>query len=816
MLIASKLANWSRRGGILGPTMVIALVFLLLLAAALVVALDVHGAGVSLGRAAAMRDDPALQRLVGRLESLQAARWLLLIGQLIVAGCLAWTFRQLPRRAEALVARDAEQSLERIARDAEQSLERIALEGKQSQALLERLSIATQAAGIYCWELDWNTYAITWDESRLPASEAAAASKRHFGAELGSDLFKWVHPDDQHAGGKAMTESLARGEDHVSFRYRIVLPNQSIRHVQAFARTYTDAAGKPQRSLGVSWDVTAEVEAAASAARNAASESAMLERLSVATQAAGIQCWEYDFKQHKVVWLEQGLEHPPTTPEAIAAAGEAMFDQILPEDDAIGRDMTEAALVEHKPMVSTRSRRLDADGKLHHIQMYQRLFYDEHGERARALGAMLDITESIERQVELEALSIRFGIATRAAHAGVWEFRVKTSESWWNDTMYVIYGCSPETFKPTLAAALAMIHPDDLPIAQAAWTEALDNSNQLHVQFRIVRPDGSIAHLDSLAVVVTDPETQERRLVGISLDISERVEAEQRERWLQKQLREASHQSGMAEVATGVLHNVGNVLNSLGIATSTAQTRLKACQIERVGQVAAMLEVNRLSLSEFLTNDDRGKRLPNYLTALGARIAADAESVQQEFAAISGHVQYLRQIVQAQQSFARVGGAQDEVDVSEVVETALTLKGQELKGAEITRDIGELPPVQTDRYKLLQIVVNFIANACDAMAANRSAVSRMAIRVHAADGQLEIAVEDSGVGIAPELLPRVWEFGFTTKAHGHGFGLHSAAVAAQQLGGTVLAQSNGVGLGARFSVTIPIHAAAQVDRDAAA
>ena len=108
-----------------------------------------------------------------------------------------------------------------------------------------------------------------------------AASRRHFGVELGSDLFKWVHPDDQHAGGKTITESLARGEDHVSFRYRLVLPDGSIRHVQAFARTYCDAAGKPQRSLGVSWDVTPEVEAAERAARDAAKERQLLERLSV-------------------------------------------------------------------------------------------------------------------------------------------------------------------------------------------------------------------------------------------------------------------------------------------------------------------------------------------------------------------------------------------------------------------------------------------------------------------------------------------------------------------------------------------------------
>jgi signal transduction histidine kinase len=794
MLNATNLATWLRRRAFIGPTAPLPHILALLIAAALIVALEMHTASLSIVRASAMHDDAALERLGARLGSLQTAGWFLLVGQLIIAGILAWTFWQSARRAQALIAQ----------------------EGKHSQALLERLSMATQAAGIYCWELDWKTYAITWDESRLPAAEAAAASRRHFGAELGSDLFKWVHPDDQHAGGKAMSESLARGEDHVSFRYRIVLPNHSIRHVQAFARTYSDAAGKPQRSLGVSWDVTAEVEAAETVTRNAANERAMRERLSVATQAAGLQCWEFDFKQDKVVWLDQGLEQQKGTPESIAAAGKAMFDQILPEDQEVNRAVTDEARAQRKPIVSSRCRRRDADGTLHHIQMYQRLFFDEQGACVRVLGAMLDITDSFQRQVELEALSIRFGIATRAANAGVWEYRTENAEIWWNATMYVIYGCSAETFRPTMDAAVAMIHPGDLALAQAAWTDALQESNQLHVQFRIVRPDGSIAHLDSIAAVVIDPDTSQRRLVGITLDISERVAAEHRERRLQKQLREASHQSGMAEVVTGVLHNVGNVLNSLGVATSIAQTRLKACQIERVGKVAAMLEVNRGTLAEFLTSDSRGMRLPEYLTALGAQLISDADALQQEFDAISGHVRYLHQIIQAQQSFARVGGAQDEVNISELVETALTLKGQDLNGAEITRDIGDLSIVQTDRYKLLQIIVNFIANACDAMVANGSTARRIAIRVRTVLGQLEIAVEDSGVGIAPELLPRVWEFGFTTKAHGHGFGLHSAAVAAQQLGGTVSAQSAGAGLGARFAVTIPIRAACEVDRDAAA
>src|SRR6202034_807567 len=253
----------------------------------------------------------------------------------------------------------------------------------QSQALLERLSIATQAAGIYCWELDWKPYAITWDESRLPAAEAAAASRRHFGVELGSDLFKWVHPDDQHAGGKAMAESLARGEDHVSFRYRLVLPDGTIRHVQAFARTYSDAAGKPQRSLGVSWDVTQEVEAAARAMRDASKERELRERLSVVTQAAGLQCWEYDFKQAQLTWLDYGSGDESATSTSTQQAGDALYALILPEDLVEIARLSEAARARREPMISARFRRRDPDGTLRYIDTYHRFFYDPQGQPRR-------------------------------------------------------------------------------------------------------------------------------------------------------------------------------------------------------------------------------------------------------------------------------------------------------------------------------------------------------------------------------------------------------------------------------------------------
>ena len=684
------------------------------------------------------------------------------------------------------------------------------LAASKSEKLLERLSIATQAAGIYCWELDWGTYSINWDASRLPAAEVAAASRRHFGFELGSDLFKWVHPEDQHSGGNAISESLARGEDHASFRYRLVLPDQSIRHVQAFARTYAGVDGKPLRSVGVSWDITEEVEAATRAARDAAKERELLERLSVATHAAGLQCWEYDFGAGELTWLDNDLSSGRTGSPSARELGEAQFALVFPEDLQEITQKSDVARARGEPMMSAMYRRSDPDGTTHYIQHYQRFFYDESGASTRALGANIDITESHRRQIELETLSVRFDIATRAAQAGVWEWEERTDEIWWSETMFAIYGVAATTFRPTYSNVCGLIHPDDLVPAEAAWREAIQAS-VMHVEFRVLRPDGTTAYLDTLATM-TEPRAGERRLVGITLDISERVAAQQRERRLQKQVVEASHLSGMAEVATGVLHNVGNVLNSLGISASTARAHLQIEALERIERVAAMLDEHHSG--RLASSSERWKLMPEYLRALSGQMRRDAEVVQHEIGAIDGHVQYLREIVQAQQSFARVGGAEEAVNVRELIEGALRLKSQELNGTSIIRDIDAVAEVWTERYKLLQIIVNFVTNACDAMAANASRERRMAVRARLADGELEIAVEDTGVGIPAELMQRIWEFGFTTKAHGHGFGLHSSAVAAQQLGGSVSAESPGAGKGARFAVKIPVRSERAARRSA--
>ena len=210
----------------------------------------------------------------------------------------------------------------------------------------------------------------------------------------------------------------------------------------------------------------------------------------------------------------------------------------------------------------------------------------------RRLKARMDAEIEAERRrrTELETMSVRFGIATSAARAGVYELKEDGLDLWWSDSMYELYGQSPQGFKPAIATWLELIHPADRLSAKNAITAAMLDQSQLRSQYRVVRPDGSERHIASLAAVVTDTVDGSSRLVGIDLDISERIEADERERKLQQQLRDSSRLAGMAEIATNVLHNIGNVLNSVNISATLVTDKIKNSKAAGLGKIAALVQ----------------------------------------------------------------------------------------------------------------------------------------------------------------------------------------------------------------------------------
>jgi PAS domain S-box-containing protein len=426
----------------------------------------------------------------------------------------------------------------------------------------------------------------------------------------------------------------------------------------------------------------------------------------------------------------------------------------------------------------------------------------------RRLKARMEAEIATERQrrAELETMSVRFGVATRAARAGVYELKSDGLDLWWSDTMHELYGQSPGEFRPTIASWLGLIHPDDRDEAHIAMTSAIRDHGQLRSQYRVLRPDGSVRHIASLAAVVTDSFNASPRLVGIDLDITERVDAEEREHRLQQQLRDTSRHAGMAEIATNVLHNIGNVLNSVNISATVVSEKVKNPRAAGLGKVAALLQQNAADLGAFVSADERGKHLPAYLTQLSEQLTLDQRASLEELDLLRKNIDHIKEIVVMQQSYSKLVGVPEKLVVASLVEDALRMNTGAFSrhGVSVRCEIDEVPEIVVEKHKILQILINLLRNAKYACEASSKADKQVVISVSNQPHGVRIEVADNGIGIRPEHMTRIFSHGFTTKKEGHGFGLHSGALAARDLGGSLRVESAGLGHGATFTLDLPL------------
>ncbi len=298
----------------------------------------------------------------------------------------------------------------------------------------------------------------------------------------------------------------------------------------------------------------------------------------------------------------------------------------------------------------------------------------------------------------------------------------------------------------------------------------------------------------------------EERTRELRQEIAEHQRA--REELIQAQgMVQISRQAGMAEVATSVLHNVGNVLNSVSVSAEVVVGKVRGFRIGSLKSVAELLRQHAANLPEFLTSDPRGKELPDYLLKLAGRLAEPQQGILQELEVLRKNIEHIKEIVAMQQSHARSGGVFEALSLADLVEDALRINaaGFSRHEVDLIREFSPVPPVVTDRHRVLQILVNLLSNAKYALTKAATGDKRLIVRVtpDGTDGA-KIEVIDSGVGIAPENLARIFQHGFTTKEDGHGFGLHSGALAAKELGGRLTVHSDGVGQGATFTLELPL------------
>ena len=274
----------------------------------------------------------------------------------------------------------------------------------------------------------------------------------------------------------------------------------------------------------------------------------------------------------------------------------------------------------------------------------------------------------------------------------------------------------------------------------------------------------------------------------------------------QNSLVELSRAAGMAEVATGVLHNVGNVLNSVNVSCTLLTEEIRGSRAGNVAKIAEMLENAPGGLIAFLTRDERGRQIPAYLSSLGDALVKEHRVMHNETKLLSDRIEHIKEIVTMQQNYGRVSGVSEHVSPSLLMEDALLLNSGGLTRHDIgvVKEYDTVEPIRTEKHKVLQILVNLINNAKYACSESSQDDKAIALKIYnGKQNQVCLEVSDNGIGIPPDNLSRIFQHGFTTRKTGHGFGLHSGALVAKEMGGSLQALSDGVGCGSTFTLSIP-------------
>lgn len=294
-----------------------------------------------------------------------------------------------------------------------------------------------------------------------------------------------------------------------------------------------------------------------------------------------------------------------------------------------------------------------------------------------------------------------------------------------------------------------------------------------------------------------------RQLEALRKEVGEREAAEQRLVENNRDMMRLSREAGMNEVATGVLHNIGNALNSINVSTELV-----------FSQVNDHARFTAVALRDFFRKPPENAApvfaahpLAPDLRAFAASLAGlsveQVEEAGRELAALRISVAHLKDIVCRQQSLAKNVPVAEPFDVREAVRDALVLTKSDCASVNLRvetepdRRIG----VIADRSSVVQILINLITNACVAMNGTPPAQRNLLIKIGPPSANhVPVAVSDNGCGIASHQLVSIFSYGFTTRPEGHGFGLHNSANVARLNGGSLHVASDGPGKGATFTL----------------
>jgi len=380
-----------------------------------------------------------------------------------------------------------------------------------------------------------------------------------------------------------------------------------------------------------------------------------------------------------------------------------------------------------------------------------------------------------------------------------------------NPAMLKMFGC--RTKKEFLELKPEQISPQRQPDGalsfkklEAVYQVSRGGASQ---QFEWVnqRLDGAEFHTE--IVVTSFPLNGRQVLHQVFRDITERKKIEETLRQTQLKLVETAHSAGMAEIATGVLHNIGNILNSVNISTEEIAMILKQSKVRGFLKANDMMRANLEDLPRFFNQHPKGKLIPGYYLSLGEAINDEHKLMSEEIDSLAKKVAMMRDVISTQQSYAKASLYVEDVVITDLIEDAVKLQIAALnkQGVKIKRRYYDRLTGTVPKVKLVHVLTNLIKNSKEAMARNEefNKTQELILEIRQADmNNAEIKVIDNGCGIKPKNLDKIFNHGFTTKVNGHGFGLHTCANFMTEMGGALIADSEGEGKGSVFTVRFPL------------
>jgi len=531
------------------------------------------------------------------------------------------------------------------------------------------------------------------------------------------------------------------------------------------------------------------------------------ERYEVAIAGVNDGIWDWNLKTNEVFYSPQWKHMLGYSDEEIGNDYAAWESLLHPEDVgptlAILRDYLEGrrAVYEVEFRMRTKS------GEFRWILARGAALRHSDQKPYRMAGSHTDVHGRKQAEAEVLAARRRFETLVNSLDGIVWECQASTLQfTFVSRQSERLLGYAPEQWMANPTFWQEHLHPQDAERAIQTCREVIAKRQPYGYEYRMIAADGRAVWIRESGDVLVQHD-QPVLVRGIFQDITEQKRAAEELARLNRELVDTSRQTGMAEVATGVLHNVGNVLNSVNVSCTLVVDRVRHSRVANLTKVAAMLEAQNGSLAEFLTHDRKGRKIPAYLCSLAPVLMEEQSFTLKELHSLRDRVDHIKEIVAMQQSYAKVSGIIETLPIIQLVEDAISLNTGALArhGVTVQRQFEHTPLVATDKHKVLQILLNLIRNAKHACEAGGREPKLLTLRVVSPQADLvQVQVIDNGVGIPPENLTKIFAHGFTTRPGGHGFGLHSGALAASELGGQLSASSEGSGRGATFTLELPL------------